>query len=416
MKLSKNLKSFLSDSIIYTFLNILNKAIPFILLPIIVRLVSTEIYGSYALFIVLESLLIPIISLNIHVAISTHYYLDNINLKEYVSTIVLAFFGLTTIFFGIVLMLPESIILLSGLTKDFFLLAIFTASIMGLISMVSNLYRLQRKPWQYGFYSLGQSILLLTTILAFCLWMPNFLMLVLGRVTFAILFFTTTIFILFRSNFLTFTFSKNWFKRALKFSVPTAFYSLSAFIFLSSDRFLINYFLGKEEVGLYSAIFQLASVVSVISMSLNAAWMPWLFENLKKNDKETNTFIVKLSYALICGFLLIGVVACLIFPFFARIVLPLEYHVHLIIAYPIIMGFVGQGIYFIVSPYIFYKEKTQYNAYIGGTVAIINVVLNAILIPKLGIQGAAYAALVTWSLLAILFFIFSVKVHEMPWK
>ena len=96
--------------------------------------------------------------------------------------------------------------------------------------------------------------------------------------------------------------------------------------------------------------------------------------------------------------------------------LPLEYHPHLSIAYPIIMGFVGQGIYFIVSPYIFYKEQTHYNAYIGVVIAIINVILNIILIPKFGIQGAAYAAFVTWSLLATAFFLFSIKVHKMPWK
>jgi O-antigen/teichoic acid export membrane protein len=416
IKLSENLKSFLSDSIIYTFLNIFNKAIPFVLLPIIVRLVSTEIYGEYSLFVVLESLLIPIISLNIHVAISTHFYIENIDLKEYISTIIFSFYALVGVSLCFIVILPEKIILLSGLSKDYFFMALFTASIMGLMVMVSSLFRLQRKPWRYGFYSLSQSFLLLIIILSFCLWNPSFHMLVLGRITFSIIFFLITIYILFRSKFLALTFSKNWFKRALKFSFPTAFYSISAFIFLSSDRFLINHFLGKEDVGLYSAIFQLASVVSVVSMSLNAAWMPWLFENLKKNDEKINTFIVKLSYALIIGLLFIGLIACLVFPFIARIILPEQYHAYLSIAYPIIFGFAIQGIYFIVSPYVFYREKTKYNAYIGGFVAIINVLLNILLIPKLGIQGAAYAALFTWILLASLFFIFSIKVHKMPWQ
>jgi O-antigen/teichoic acid export membrane protein len=112
---------------------------------------------------------------------------------------------------------------------------------------------------------------------------------------------------------------------------------------------------------------------------------------------------------------LTGFIACIVFPFFAKIILPLQYHPHLSIAYPIILGFAAQGIYFIVSPYVFYKEKTQYNAYIGGFVAIVNVTLNFLLIPQIGIKGAAYAALVTWVLLASLFFIFSAKVHKMPW-
>jgi O-antigen/teichoic acid export membrane protein len=415
MKLPDNLKSFISDSFIYTLLNVLNSAIPFVLLPIVIRLVSTEDYGAYSLFITVEALLIPIVSLNIHGALSRHYYSDNIDLKTYLSTIVFSLAAFAAIFCSLAFFIPESIISKTGLSSHFFILAIFTASAMGLISMLSNLYRLQRKPWIYGLYSIGQSILLLSSVILFCWWMPTFPMLALGRVTYACIFMGITLFLLYNSNLLSFTFSKPWFNTALKFSIPTVFYSISAFIFLSSDRFLLKHYLGLEDVGHYAAIYQLASLISVLGTSLNAAWMPWLFENLKKNDKKVNIFIVRLSYALAGCFLLAGIIFCLLFPFISKIILPISYHSYIDVAYPIIMGFAFQGVYLIVSPYTFYAEKTKYNGYIGIFIAIFNVLLNMTLIPLMGIKGAAYSAFFTWFLLAFLFFIFSYRVYPMPW-
>ena len=204
-------------------------------------------------------------------------------------------------------------------------------------------------------------------------------------------------------------------KNALKVSLPTVIYRLSAFIFVMSDRFLINHFLGAKEVGYYAAICQIAAIMSIIVGSFNVAWMPWLFENLKKNDKKTNLFIVKTSYYLMALILFGGVLFCFIYPFIAKIFLIESFYPYISVAYPIIMGLAFQGIYLVVSPYTFYTGRTKYNAIIGVLVAIINVGLNLFLIPKYGIWGAGYAYLSSWFSLAVLFFLFSRIAYPMPW-
>ena len=110
-----------------------------------------------------------------------------------------------------------------------------------------------------------------------------------------------------------------------------------------------------------------------------------------------------------------SIIYCLFFSFIAKIVLSTEYYPYINIAYPIIMGFSFQGIYFIISPYIFYSEKTKYNAYIGIIIMILNLILNYFLVPKLGIIGAAYSNFITWFCLSILFFFFSARLFPMPW-
>lgn len=415
MKISENLKTFLSDSFIYTLLNIINKAIPFLLLPIIVRMLSAEDFGLYSLFIIVESLLIPLVSLNLHAALSSHFYLDNFKLPEYLSTIIYSLLAFSFISVLFSFLLPATLTDLLGLSSGFFKLAILSSSLTGIIGMISSLFRLQRKPWRYGVFSIAQSLLLFILIYLFCIINPTFYYIVFGRVLYVVLFFVLCIIFLVKKKYLLFLFRNKIFKRAFKFSLPTVVYSLSAFVFLSSDRFFIKYFLGTESVGFYSAIFQLSSVISILGMSLNAAWMPWLFENLKKNDYDIKVFIIKLSYLLIILTIVLGIIMILIFPFFARIILPEIYHKYIYISTPIIFGFVFEIIYLIVSPYLFYAEKTKYNAYIGVMIAFINVMLNITLLPYYGIFGSALATCVSWMLLAISFFVFSNRVYPMPW-
>ena len=413
--LIKDIKSFISDTVLYTVFNLLNKAIPFLLLPFIVRMVSKEDFGIYSLFVSTEALLIPVITLNIHNALSAHYYDDSIKLDEYISTIFVSVLGFTLFFLLTSLCLPKSIASLTGLTKFSFFLSICTASVLALTGMISNFYRLKRNPTRYGVFMIAQSLLLLLSIITFCYIQPTSIYLIYGKLAFSLLFIIVCIVVLKREKLLLLTFNVFYFKKAFYFSLPTVLYSLSAFLFLSSDRFLINYFLGVESVGIYAGIFQLSSLISILGMSLNAAWMPWLFENLKKQTDDNNKLIIKLSYLLITLFFICGTLYCLVFKYVAQTVLPPSFHAYMYIAYPLIFCYVFEGIYLIVSPYLFYKEATRYNGLIGLVVAVFNISLNIVLIPKYGLVGTAYSTLSTWILLATLFFIFSNRVHPMPW-
>ncbi len=415
MNFSNNLKSFLKDSTIYTLLNLLNKAIPFLLLPIIVRILSTEDFGKYSLFLNLEAMLIPLVTLNLPAALSRHFYDKEIILSKYLSTLLISLILLCLLFFLTGFIIPDFIIGLTGLTKDLFQIAIISASVGGILAMFSNLFRLQRKPWLYGLISISQSVLLFVFIFVFISITPTFEMIIYSKISYLILFLLIVLILLSKYDYLEKVCNQEYFNKALKFALPTVIYSISAFIFSSSDRFFINYYLGTEEVGYYSAIFQLTSLISVIGMSINAAWIPWLFENLSKKDDSLNIFIVKLSYGLICAFIFIGVSFIFLFPVIAKIVLPLSFHQYIYLSIPIIIGFVFEGIYLIVSPYLFYAEQTKYNGFIGIFIAIINVILNIILIPKLGLLGSAITTATTWALLALIFFIFSNRVYPMPW-
>jgi O-antigen/teichoic acid export membrane protein len=407
--------SLIKEGGLYTFINVLDRVVPFILLPIILRSISVEEFGIYSIFLSAESFLVPIVTLNIFTSISKEFYDDGVNLKKYNSSIILSLPFLFIIFALILLIIPERLIELFGLESNIILFAIFTACFSSSLVYTSSLLRLKRQPIAYGKYYLSQSSLLLLLLLLFVFIYPSYKMLVYAKLVYAIFVFAISIIFLRIKDEFNFGIDLLVVKKALKISFPTVIYSLSAFIFVMSDRFLINHFLGPKEVGYYAAISQVAAIMSVIVGSFNVAWMPWLFENLKKNDKKTNLFIVKTSYYLMALVLLGGILFCFIYPFVVKIFLVESFFPYISVAYPIIIGLAFQGVYLIVSPYTFYAGKTKYNAIIGILVALINVSLNLYLIPKYGIWGAGYAYLASWFSLSVLFFIFSRKAYPMPW-
>ena len=322
---------------------------------------------------------------------------------------------ISSIFYLVIRLIPDSIIAISGMEKPYLSLAVFLAFIGACIAMVLNLFRLQRKPITYGVFIIFQSLFLLLTVIIFINFKPDFNTIINAKVFAMIVFFIASLILLFKVNLFAIDFDMFLFKKAFKFSFPTVFYSLSAIVFISSDRFLIENFLGFAELGYYAATYQLASIISLLGVSVNAAWMPWLFENLEKNDNKINITIVKLSYSLIAIFIFIGFIFSVIYPFLAKIYLPEDFHPYIWLGHLFIGGFVFEAIYLIVSPYLYYVEKTIYNFYIGIFIAALNITINYVYIPIYGISAAAYSMFFSWLLLAVLFFCVSKKNYKMPW-
>ena len=78
--------SLISSSITYTISNIVNLAIPFLLLPVMTRFLSPEDYGIVSMFSVLVSIMTSFVGLNVHGAIVQQFYeKDSINFPKYLT-------------------------------------------------------------------------------------------------------------------------------------------------------------------------------------------------------------------------------------------------------------------------------------------------------------------------------------------
>ncbi|HFD1810740.1 TPA: polysaccharide biosynthesis C-terminal domain-containing protein, partial [Enterococcus faecium] len=94
----------------------------------------------------------------------------------------------------------------------------------------------------------------------------------------------------------------------------------------------------------------------------------------------------------------------------ARIMAPEEYYSGLSLVIPISLGYFFQFLYSLPVNVEFYEKKTTYIAL--GTVAsaIVNIGLNIVFIPKLGVIAAGYTTVVTYFLLFLFHYFMAKKI------
>lgn len=195
-------------------------------------------------------------------------------------------------------------------------------------------------------------------------------------------------------------------RRAITLGVPLALGSLAYFVLNAGDRIIIQRELGATEVGRYQVAYVIGSAVILLLNFTNGAWTPH-FAALK--DKAARYSLAMKSRDELYGILVpIVLGVTLIAPLALRILAPASFRpagltlVVLLVAltaFPVAASG-ASGRLLVVGR----RGKTV--GIITGVAAVLNIVLNLLLVPVMGISGAAVATLASYSLLAVLQVVF----------
>ncbi len=196
----------------------------------------------------------------------------------------------------------------------------------------------------------------------------------------------------------------------LQFSLPLTPNAIIRWVTESSDRYLVTYFLGLQSVGIYSAACSFGSLIQLLVSPLQLILLPELSKLFDEN--KIDKVIVYMSYSL-RYFLLISIPAVLGLSALAKPLLSIfttEDFISGWLVIPIIAfsGLLG-GIVQIFINTFFIVKKTKAQTYINFAAAFLNVLLNILLIPSVGIVGAALSTLIAYLLMAILCIHMSLK-------
>lgn len=218
-----------------------------------------------------------------------------------------------------------------------------------------------------------------------------------------------------KDNLFLFEYNRQYMKDALSFGVPLIPHVLGGFLLLSVDRLVINKELGLEMTGIYMVAVSLGGALHIIFNSINRAYSPWLFGQLKENNQEKKIAIVKNTYVYFIFLILMSFLAFFLAPPILKLIVGEKFHQAAGVLPIIVIGQVFWGMYFMVTNYIFYIKKTKYLSYVTISSGAINIVLLLLLIPYYGISGAAFAFLIANLLRFIGTWIISAKLYAMPW-
>lgn len=196
----------------------------------------------------------------------------------------------------------------------------------------------------------------------------------------------------------------------LKYSAPLTPNSLIRWITDSSDKYMVGYFLGLSSVGVYSASYAIGNLVNYLVDPIQMILFPELSKLFDNGDIDKVQ--VYLSYSM-KYFLFIAIPAVFGLSALSKPILNIlttsEFASGSIVIPIIALSGLLAGVFQIAINITHLVKKTTFNLYIHVVAALLNIVFNFVLIPSIGILGAAIATLISYIAMVIVCIYISFK-------
>jgi O-antigen/teichoic acid export membrane protein len=170
--------------------------------------------------------------------------------------------------------------------------------------------------------------------------------------------------------------------------VPSAV-ALAAIDF--NDRFFLVKMKGTADVGVYALGVRIAAVLVFFLWAFRLAWPAFAY-SIKDDEEAKRTYGFVLTYVVAAG-AWVATGLSLLSPWLVQVLGPPEFQEAETVVAPLCFAAVAFGAYVVVVISIGRARRMASNIAITGAAALLNVVLNLVLIPPYGIRGAAFATL-----------------------
>jgi len=414
------LKQTAKQTLIYSLGNISSKLIGFVLLPLYTSFLSTQEYGMFAILEVTATILVAVCSFKLSTAMMRWCSTEEseFKTKSILFTTYLSAFLVIVLLNAILQPFRDSFSVLffgNSQYQEYFLILFLSVSfeILNLFSL--DLIRLKERSVFYILISITR----LSTILVLNIYFIKYLSLGVKGILLSQLIgnaLITLITLPFLLKNMVFNFYYSELKKMLNYGIPLVFSTISMMLLTMGDRYIIKYFLNYSEVGIYSLGYKIASVVNVlIIQSFQTGFLPIAYKNFDKPDAQRffSKILTYYTFVLVLSSLGLSLFAKEIIELFSK---SEEFNIAYTIVPFIALAFVFKGIQYVYSLGLHFSKKTKYNAFIVLSAAILNFILNMILIPKFGIYGAAIATIVSWLIMSTAFYKFSFKFYKVKYE
>lgn len=369
-----------------------SKFLIFLLVPLYTSVLTTSEYGTFDLISTTIQFLMPIITANIYEGV-TRFLMDYSKPKDEVISIGIKFISIGIFVFGVLVFVNwkfyiwEPLAKYSLLTFAFFTVTLLNsfmvqfakgmeavkyvaiAGIMGtIVTVICNVY-----------FLLGLSLGLKGFFLAYT-W---------GQIVPVIYYF----FVLKIHKYITFNIDKNLEKEMLLYSIPLVINTLGWWINNVSDRYVVTFICGVAANGIYSVSYKIPSILNVIQGIFTQSWQISAVKEYD-NDKSKNFFgdTIQTINILVCS-------ACMILILFSKILARILFIKDFYSAWKyvpfLLVSITINAASGVLGPILCAKKNSKAMATSAIYGAIVNIILNFILIYFIGIQGAAIATAIS---------------------
>lgn len=191
------------------------------------------------------------------------------------------------------------------------------------------------------------------------------------------------------------SFSLEWAKKLFNKSKFFIVSSMMVTIFAQTDKIMIKFMIDDAATGIYSAASACAGMASFVFAAIIDSMRPTILEHKKNESQLYETNLCRL-YSII---IYMALAQSLAMTLFAKPIIWILYGTQYFASISVLSIIVWQATFSYIGSvrniWILAEEKHSYLWIINLSGAITNVLLNLLLIPKWGVEGAAVASVVT---------------------
>ncbi len=200
-----------------------------------------------------------------------------------------------------------------------------------------------------------------------------------------------------------------------RFGLPLVPSALALWAINFIDRIFIAQYKGQAEVGVYSVAVRISSAIAFLMLAFRTAWPAFAY-SIEDEGEAKRTYAFVLTYmAFVCAWasLALGLLS----PWIVHVLAPKHsFHRAAEAVAPLAFAAAAYACYIVVAIGVSRARYTRFNWVVTGVGAVVNIVLNVILIPPYGMIGAAIATVAAYVVIFVGMTLRSQRVYPVPYQ
>ena len=414
------------DSAVYGGADFLTKFLSFFSFPLIAAALSPAAFGALELISTSTALLGMVANCGINNAVQRFYWDKDTTIAMQPAIVTSGLyaevaFSLLAVTLGLVT-IPLLMPLIRQAEWPITWVALVSALLLMALSQLAqyalDVIRLHFAPWQFLILSLASRIVSIGFGLVAVVFLDLGIDGLLSAQVLVLILVVPLALWMIRRDFRPSSFDRQWFIELVQFGHPFIYAGLAYWLFGSMDRWMLTAMASVEEVGIYSVSFRFASVVLFVSFAFGQAWSPVAIKIRADHPEQYRKLYGQVLLLLLFTMLAVGGGVALFAGEIIALIMPSQYLASALPLAILCFGIVLQSTQQVTAVGISLEKKTYLFARLAWLSAIVNFVLNWLLIPSMGSSGAALATLVSYVVLTTTYLYYTQRLHPLvlEWK
>jgi O-antigen/teichoic acid export membrane protein len=408
------IRSFARDALVYGAATVLARATSLLVVPIYTRFLSTADYGVIDLLTIAGTLILLTVAVEVSQAVARFLPEGDDEDRIAIASTALAFSVGAYAIFGIVGLIAATDIrtwLIGDAADDLTVrLAVVGTCLNGIFQLTAGVLRFQLRASRFAIASLSSSVITIGVGVVLLVSQRMgvdaiFVGQIVGGAIGAVLCLA------FSRRLYRPIFDLDRLGSMLRFSAPLVPSSIGVFVLLFVDRFAIGQLMTVGDVGVFGIGYRLASAVSLLSVGAQMAVTPLVYA--RHADPATPLALEQIFRHFVAAALLVGLVLSLFAEEILRLITTPAYYGGAIVV-PLLVPALFLANLYVFMPGLEIAKRTAAFAVINLSGALLNLLLNFLFIPSMGILGAALATLISATAVFTAYAIGSHRAYPVP--